>query len=232
MGAARADSHWPPGGDLPDDAPRGRLGYAANPAVAEAASQLEIAQADFVFLQLDEVDTERHLRGADLAAVADMCRATDAALGEILEPLRTRWSDVVVIAVSDHDHESIARGAVDLAAATRERGLDVVVEHDGTAAVVVGEVDRATLASLPGVADSATLGADVHLVWGEAGTQFGIDWGLAAHHGSPRTRRQLAVVGGGHAAAKALADRIRRRAPTSTDWAAWIAESLGLGARH
>ena len=158
--------------------------------------------------------------------------STCGALGEILERLKPIWSDVVVIAVSDHDHEHIERGAIDLAAAAQERELDVVIDHDGTAAVVVGEIAEASLLELPGVVASAALDRDCHLVWGKAGVQFGIDWGLAAHHGSPRTNTQLAVVGGGHLAAKTLAQKIQHARPEGTQWAGWVAELLALEDAH
>ena len=227
-GATAADAHWPPNGELPESAPKGRLGFAADRAVVSGAQSLELERADLVFLQLDEVDTERHLNGADPKDVFDQCRATDAALGEILQHLRPIWHDVVVVAVSDHDHEHIERGAIDLAAAAKERGLDVMIEHDGTAAVVVGEISQEILRTLPGVTDSAQLDRACHLVWGEPGVQFGIDWGLAAHHGSPRSQTQLAVVGGGHPAASTLVSKIASSPPECTHWAGWLAELLGV----
>lgn len=227
-GAGAADAHWPPGGMLPKDAPRGQLGYGADLAVVEAAHSLELEKADLVFIQLDEVDTVRHLHGPDTAESVEQCQATDAALGQILDALRPIWSDTVVIAVSDHDHERVEPGAIDLSAAAAERGLDVMIDHDGTAAVVIGDVPEPVLRELPGVAASAMLDRECTLVWGEAGVQFGIDWGLAAQHGSPRTRQQLALVGGGHVAARGLAARIGRVAPNATQWAGWVSELLGL----
>jgi hypothetical protein len=228
-GGTAADAHWPPNGTLPETAPRGRLGFAADRAVVAGVESLELSRCDFFFLQLDEIDTERHLNGAHTEGSFEQCRATDSALGDILDHFRPRWNDVVVIAVSDHDHEHIERGAIDLAAAAEERGLNVLVDHDGTAAVIVGDVSEATLRELPGVVDSAPLDRHCHLVWGDPGVQFGIDWGLAAHHGSPRTRTQLAVVGGGHMAAKALSRKIQGTRPEGTQWAGWIAELLALG---
>ncbi|MBW2383662.1 MAG: alkaline phosphatase family protein [Deltaproteobacteria bacterium] len=227
-GAGAADTHWPPDGVLDDDAPRGRLGFGADRGVAAAVDGVEMQRADFVFLQLDEIDTERHLHGVDAPESREQCSATDAAFGEILERLLPIWDEVVVIAVSDHDHEAVEPGAIDLAAACRERELDVIIDHDGTAAVVVGRVSDAVLLALPGVTQCAKLDLDCTLVWGDPGQQFGIDWGLRAQHGSPRTNRQLAVVGGGHAAAGELAARIRSQPPHATRWAKWVAELLGL----
>jgi hypothetical protein len=217
-GASEADAHWPPRGVLPQDAARGELGYGADRAVIAALDAMDLAETEFVFLQLDEVDTARHLRGPLGDAVLEQCRATDAALGEILSRFRSRWAETLVIVVSDHDHEVVNPGAVDLAAEVEARGLDLKVDHEGTAALVVGEIAEEQLLEWPGVADSSVLSPGVRLVWGAPGQQFGTDWGLAAHHGSPRTMKQLAVVGGGHPAAGQLAKEIEASSPRATLW--------------
>jgi hypothetical protein len=227
-GAHAADAHWPPEGALPEDAPRGALGYAADRAVLAALDALDLEGAELAVLQLDEVDTARHLHGPAGEATLEQCRATDAVFGEILERLRPHWEETIVIAVSDHEHEAVSPGAIDLAAETRARGLDLHVDHDGTAALVVGEVAQSVLRDLPGVSETATVGPDRTLVWGEPGHQFGIDWGLAAQHGSPRTAAQLAVVGGGHAGARSLAARIEAAPPPATAWAQWITDLLEI----
>ena len=115
-GAQHTDAHWPPDGVLPENAPRGRLGYAADRAVVEAFDSLDPANADFIFAQLDEVDTSRHLDGPWNPAVQAQCAATDTALEDLLERLRPSWSEMVVIVVSDHDHEAVRPGAIDLEA--------------------------------------------------------------------------------------------------------------------
>ena len=228
-GASVADAHWPPRGELPDSAPRGRLGYGADRAVVDSFDLLDPSTADFIFIQLDEIDTVRHLEGPWNAAVEDQCRATDAALGSILERVKPFWSDTVVIVVSDHDHESVDSGAVDLATCVQEKGLDVRVDHDGTSALVVGSVEASHLLDLPAVEGVQALGGDKTLVWGKPGVQFGYDWNLAAQHGSPRTASQLVVVGGGHPAVETLAERLQASRPRCTDWAGWVREILSLG---
>jgi arylsulfatase A-like enzyme len=227
-GAGRADRHWPPQGKLPDDAPRGELGYGADRAVVEGFDTLEAERAELIVLQLDEVDTMRHLHGPDAPASLEQCRATDRAFGEILERLRPEWDETVVIALSDHDQEAVTEGAIDLQAEATARGLDVFIAHEGTAAVVTGAVERESLMALPGVTASAALTDHHTLVWGDAGQQFGIDWGLKAQHGSPRTAKQMAIVGGGHPAAGAIARRIQGSPPPATIWAGLVAELLEL----
>lgn len=227
-GARAAETHWPPDGALPEDAPRGALGFAADRAVVAALDAADVDGADFLFVQLDETDTARHLHGPDAAESLDRCRQTDAAFGEVLERLRPRWGETIVIALSDHDHERVAEGAVDLAAEVSQRGLDLAVDCDGTAALIVGDVEPSALLELPGVAASAAIGEIGTLVWGPEGQQFGIDWGLKGHHGSPRTATQLAVVGGGHPAAAGLAHAIGNTRPLARSWAGVVCDLLGL----
>jgi len=229
-GALAADAHWPPRGVLPEDAPRGGLGYAADRAVVEAADALAIDTADLVVLQLDETDTARHLHGPDAPGALEQCRATDAAFGELLERLRPGWDETVVIAVSDHDNEAVEPGAVDLHAEARARGLDVHIEHDGTACLVFGRATREALLALPTVIGAVPLAQDRFVVWGPPGQQYGIDWGLRGQHGSPRTLTQLAIVGGGHPEVARVARWLDGATPAATEWAPWIRELLGIPA--
>ncbi len=227
-GARHADRHWPPEGVLPDDAPRGALGFAADRAVVAALEDLGVDDAELLVVQLDEVDTARHLHGPDAADALAQCSATDAVLGVLLERLASRWQDTVVIVLSDHDHEPVEPGAVDLASEASRRGLEVAIDCDGTAALVVGSIAEQELLELPGVVECMALAPQCTLVWGAPGQQFGVDWGLKGQHGSPRTARQLTVVGGGHPAAAKLGQRIRKAAPPATSWAGVAAELLGL----
>jgi hypothetical protein len=66
-------------------------------------------------------------------------------------------------------------------------------------------VTREQLLSLPSVEGAQWVGRDRWAVWGAPGQQYGIDFGLAGHHGSPRTLTQLAVVGGGHPEVRRIA---------------------------
>ncbi len=227
-GAERADAHWPPEGVLPEDAPRGKFNYGADRAVLDGLATLEIETAELIVLQFDEVDTARHLYGPAAPEALEQLRATDAALSELIEWLSPQWQETVLMVVSDHDQEAVGEEAVDLASAVRERGLDLRVDHEGTAALIAGDVEETTLLDLPGVAHAQRISPEHHVVWGEPGQQFGHFFGLKAQHGSPRTARQLAVVGGGHQQARRLADRVRRSPPAATEWAGWVRELMGL----
>ena len=226
-GARSADTHWPPEGVLPEDAPRGAFGFGADRAVVDALSGIDLDALDLLVFQLDEVDTARHRFGPDAGEALEQCRTTDAALGQVLERLRPRWRETVVIAVSDHDHEAVREGAVDLAALAAARGLDLLVDHDGTSAVIYGRVERSVLLELPGVSGATALADHCALVWGEPGQAFGVDWGLLGQHGSPRTTTQMAVVGGGHPAVAGIPARIASQALPATLWAGIVREQLG-----
>ena len=230
-GARAAAAHWPNNGDLPESAPRGRLGYGADRGVVGAFDELDPMSADFTFVQLDEVDTERHLRGPWNDDVREQCRLTDSALGELLERFRSMWSEMVIIVVSDHDHEKVESGAIDLKSHVLKNNLNVQIDHDGTSALVVGRIDHSQLLDFPSVVGAQTVGPDRNLVWGDPGVQFGQDWNLAAQHGSPRTAKQLAVVGGGHPEARRLGNLIQASRPQCTEWAHWIRRLLVLD-RH
>jgi hypothetical protein len=228
-GGEAADRHWPPRGELPEGTPRARLGYAEDCAVADAIDALDPSDADLLFLQLDQVDTALHLDGVDSPEARAQGTATDAVLGRILEHARARWDETLVIVVSDHDQEAVTPGAVDLQAEVEQRGLPLRVLHDGTAALIIGDTAIDSLLELPAIVGASAVAKDCHVVWGEAGQQFGIDWGLKAQHGSPRTARQLAVVGGGHPRVTEIAARLHDSRPPATLWAGLIADFLGLG---
>ena len=226
-GAAKADAHWPPNGAQPEGARRNATGYLADDEVVAAAHELDLASADFVFMQLDSVDATRHMTGAFSEESREQCRATDAALGALLEPLRAVWNETVVIAVSDHDQEDLLEGEpLDLRPHLPE---GCAIQDQGTAALVVGTGAADPLRQVAGVEGVESLDARHHVVWGAPGQRFGTrSLPIAADHGSPRTRAQVAVVGGGAPAASALAHRIERERPAAGAWAGWIAELLGL----
>ncbi len=225
-GAAAANRHWPPNASLPKGTPEGALGYGADRAVVDAIDSLEPLDADLVMVQLDEVDTARHLYGPDSPESSEQCRLTDAALGQVLERFRPRWNETVVIAVSDHDTEPVTGDVLDLESVVADRWPDARVDHDGTSALVVGEIPEPDLLELDAVSGLERLSPRHTIVWGESGSQYGVDWGLQGHHGSPRTLHQLAVVGGGHPAVADIASWAHTRRPAATDWAPLVKRLL------
>ena len=182
----------------------------------------------FVTFSPDESHNLLMIRFARLRQNENAAPKAARSLKEGLERFRAQWGETLVVVVSDHDHEAVNPGAIDLAGEVEARGLDLKVDHEGTAALVLGEIAEAQLLELPGVADSLVLAPEIRLVWGAPGQQFGTDWGLAAQHGSPRTTKQLAVVGGGHPAAQEIARQISSASPQATEWAGRARSFLGL----
>lgn len=224
-GAAVADRHWPPHGEIPDDTPHSRAGYLPDAEVVGAVDEIGV-DVDFLFVQLDEVDGTRHRFGAWSDEAREQCHRTDAALGQLVGRLEEHWSETVLVVVSDHDQEDIGGQEPADFAGHLPDGVEVC--HQGTASLLVGPIEDAELLALPGVVGTTSLGADHHVVWGAPGQAFGSGYGEVGDHGSPRTATQLAVVGGGHPAARALVDRIEGRRPPARLWAGEVAGLLDL----
>ena len=197
-GAGAAAAHWPPDGVLPEGAERGRLGYGADRAVVEALGGLAPAEAELLVVQLDETDSARHLDGPDSPETRQQLRRTTPRSARYSIPFAPNGRRRSSSRSATTTNEPVEPGAIDLAARAAEAGLDVRIHHDGTAALAVGAVGPERLLSLPDVAGCQPLGRDHTLLWGAPGVQFGIDFGLRGHHGSPRTQSQMAIVGGGH----------------------------------
>lgn len=225
-GAQAADSHWPPLGVLPDGTARNVGGYAADEAVVEAASAMDL-DADVVFVQIDAVDGARHKFGATSDEAREQCRATDAALAEVLSLVRHRWESTVVAVVSDHDQEDLSKDdPIDLAAWLPPA---IEFENQGTAALVVGPIAGSELRGIRGVEGIQQLDELHWVVWGESGREFASEpTGLKGDHGSPRTRDQVAIVAGGHEAVPALSSWLRSARPRPADWMRQLAPTLGL----
>jgi arylsulfatase A-like enzyme len=242
MGAGAADAHWPPGGVLPAGVAQDAHGYAADAeVVARLAPLAADPAADLVVGHLNEPDTAGHVHGPDGEAAVDAYRASDARLGEVLASLRPRWADTVVIVVSDHDMEAASGEApVDLYAAAAAAGVDVLPIPEGNAAVVWGAdpTGGAWLDGLDGVASHREVWPGARLVDARPGRWFALPPGFdtpaePGHHGGSATRAQVAVVGGGHPAAGALAAAARARGEVAAaDWAPTVAALLGVRLPH
>lgn len=224
-GAPVADTHWPPRGVVPKGTPRSASGYLPDAEVIRVLGETDL-EVDFAFVQLDEVDGVRHRHGAWGDEATEQCHRTDASLGQLVELLRPRWDDTVMLVLSDHDQEDV--GPQEPADFVGHLPDGVEVCHQGTSSLLVGPMTETELASLPGVVGWTSLDGTHHVVWGSPGQIFGSNHGLAADHGSPRTATQLAVVAGGHPIVAPLADRIGSIRPQATMWAKEAASLLGL----
>lgn len=228
MGGFEADCHWPPDGRRPDvelDAFR----YAADAAVVDAIDETGLVNADLSVVHFNEPDTASHRFGPGSPEMADAARRSDAALGELLDRLRPRWDDTVVMVVSDHDQERVIDHGLDLQAELDARGLPGVVETEGTAALVMDGPPIGELLRLPSLEGGSVVDDHNTIVWGRPGVVFG-PWldDLHGAHGSPRCDRQVAVVGGGHDRVGEVAGALRAARPDATWWAPTIGRLLEL----
>jgi Type I phosphodiesterase / nucleotide pyrophosphatase len=241
MGARRADTHWPPNGEIPPGARRDAHDYIHDAdTVVELLAAID-ARPDLVVSQLNASDTAAHVHGPDSDPALGAYRETDARLAIVRDHLD--WNDTVWIVVSDHDQETVVDPEpVDLRADFARRGVDLFALPEGSATVVCGDgaVEAARwLPEVDGVEGTAPLhladpGLDACLAWCVPGRTFGFAE-LATEpgtHGSPRTRTQVAVVTGGHPLVPRLARAAAARRVSAVDWAPTIAALLALHLPH
>lgn len=237
MGAGTADTHWPPGGEIPADARRDAHDYIHDDDTLVHLLAAVDARPDLVVSQLNAPDTAAHVHGPDSDAALATYRDTDARLAVVRDHLD--WGDTVWIVVSDHDQETVVDPEpVDLRPAFADRGVDLFALPEGSATVVCGAGARDAerwLPSIDGVEGAAPFqladdALDACLAWCVPGRTFGFTEFPTepGTHGSPRTRAQVAVVTGGHPAARHLARTAATRTVSALDWAPTIAALLDL----
>jgi hypothetical protein len=233
MGAAAAGWHWPPGGALPGGTPVDDYGYATDQAVLDALPAAFDVAADLTVVHFNGPDTAAHRWGPDSDAAVEQYRATDAALQQLLERCRPDWENTVVVVVSDHDQETVTNPEpIDAAAEVQRRGLGWVVLPEGSAAVLHPLSDE-PLPALAGEAGRLVAADGSVIVWCEPGRYYGSAQrpaapALAGVHGSPRTRSQVAVVGGGHPEVRRLAGLLDRGNITGASWAPLLLSLCGV----
>jgi len=235
--AGRATFMWPPDGQPPADRPLDAHGYTTNealrPHLLRAAADPEV---DFVFGQINEGDTLGHDLGPDAAATLASYAGADRLIGEVLDLLRPRWSETVVIVVSDHGMERRTdRPPIDVLSSARARQIVVDALGDGGAALlsVRPRIDPRdvghALAEVPGLEGWSAVGNALVVAAAAPGWIFSAPR-LPANgfHGGPATARTIAAVTGGHPAVPMIARGLAARRPHLTDWAPTIAGILGL----
>jgi hypothetical protein len=87
------------------------------------------------------------------------------------------------------------------------------------------------LLALDGVGGASVVAPGVRVVWAEPGRWFAPasrDGALRGVHGGRDTQAQLAVVAGGHPAARILADVVSRSEVAAPDWPVTLAGLFGL----
>jgi hypothetical protein len=219
----RADRHWPPGGEAPSGAARCLAGYLRDSEVVPRLLEAVSSDADLVFGHLNEADTAGHVYGPGSEAASQVYRAADEAVGRVLQAAADRWDETLLLVVSDHGMEPI-RGTrvVNLEALD---GLSGVLADGGAAWLVAsGEGLAEAVETLPGVRSCRSFDGQLHLAAADPGWRFPdrvVPPG--GFHGGPSTVATLAVVGGGHPAARAIGARIEQSPPPHASWASLVA---------
>lgn len=235
MGADRADVHWPVAGRNAEGVALDAHGYPVDEeVVARLAPFLAKGGPDLVVGHLNAPDTAAHVHGPDSEAALDTYSSTDRWVGVLVEELRSDWDDTVLMVVSDHDQQtSNGTERIDLWGPAEERGLVGIPE--GSGGVVWGEDPDAGrwLDGMDGIEGHELVIPGARVVWSERGRRFAWPPGFSApdepgEHGGQATRNQVAIVTGGHPAASAIGETLRRRRPGAEDWAPTMAALLGV----
>jgi arylsulfatase A-like enzyme len=231
-----ADVRWPPAAVIPPGTPLDAHGYPVNAAVRPHLLQALIDGANaFVFGHLNESDTAGHDYGPQSEAALACYRATDQVVGELLDTLADRWSETVVVIVSDHDMQSRTASAPIDPLANHADGLWDAYIPDGGAALVHLRpgVDRQraleALQRVDGIESAEASNDSLVIAGAQPGRIFAAPrYPAGGFHGAPLTARTVALVGGGHPAVKSMAAAIGTRRPHLADWAPTIAPILGI----
>ncbi len=229
MGANVADQTWPPTAEVPKGTKLDAFGYVADSAVVEADGGMDL-DADLVVLHLNEPDTTLHVHGPQSREFTEQIGRSDTAYGHLVELLKPRWNDTVLITVSDHQQEQITHPeSVNLRGACDQQGWGASVMHDGTAALIVGDIEPEVVRAVEGVEGVTRADEQTLIAWTEPGRMFSIRAPrIKGNHGSPRGRPQVAIISGGHEVVPALARAIEVDQPTTLSWAPLIQRLLGL----
>lgn len=240
LGTEVASLIWPPGGVVPEGVQSDAHGYPTNEAVLPHLVSVARDQSmDFVFGHLNEADTVGHDTGPGSPESLACFRATDRAVGAVLDALVGDWGRTVVMVVSDHDMEPCTDAPpIDLLARPEVRAFAGDVIYDGGAAVIHLQpgadprTAQAALQQIPGIQGCVADHERIIVAGAVPGHVFGA-WlaGRKGFHGGPATARTVALVGGGHPAARQIGRSIETRAPHLADWAPTIASLLRLELR-
>ena len=209
-------------------------GYLPDEATAEKVVTAFAAGSDFIFAQLQDIDTAGHATGLDSERSLTARRRVSRAVARIIETARRDWQRTAIILLSDHRMENVvSEQPVELAPALE--GMARVME-DGSGALIeplndesVGAICSRAL-DIEGVAGIARLTNQHLAAWTAPGLVFGRGAPVRtrASHGNASTRPCLAVVGGGHPAVSHLAKRLRRAPPPLHIWGGVLRRLLSI----
>ncbi len=233
MAAHTAGRHWPPSGELPPGIGLDAFGYVADHEVtARTIAALE-RRPNLLFVQLNSPDTSAHAYGPDSEAAIETYRSLDQCLSEIDAALRSRWEETLLLVTSDHDQETVdVSNRIDLGALAFERGVEVAVLNEGTAAVLVGvEAGQSDwFQGVPGVDQSIEVREDVRFVFSSPQWWFGDASSPAFRgaHGGLRTQSTVAVAAGGHQDLSNVASAFDRPRFGAEDWFNLVQDARSL----
>jgi len=231
-----ADLRWPPDGVIPPGTPLDAHGYPMNAAVLpHLIDAIDDASLGLVFGHVNEADTIGHDHGPETDAARDCYRATDALVGELLDAMAARWTETVVVVVSDHDMQSRNTSVpIDPMATNSEGWWDAYIPDGGAALVhlqpgVDPQKAGEALQRIDGIETCVMSGDSLVIVGAKPGRIFAAPmYPAGGFHGAPATARTVALVGGGHPAVSQIAQTIAARPPHLVDWAPTIAALLGI----
>lgn len=231
-GARSAGRHWPPDGELPPAAICDEFGYAADAEVLPHAVEAAERRPDLLVVHLNGPDTAAHVHGPDSPAAVEAYRSADSTVGDLIEALRPRWDELLVLIASDHDQEPVDDDRrIDLADVATTRGVDATVFHEGTAAVVMGPdaSDDRWFSDVPHIETSWRSEPALRIMASTPGAWFATAQQPSRRggHGGHRTRDQVAIATGGHPMVSRIAAAWRDRRPGAEDWAGLVLAAIG-----
>jgi hypothetical protein len=233
-----ASLRWPPDGVIPAATTLDAHGYPTNAAVLpQVLSAIADATIPFVFGHLNEADTVGHDEGPESSAARQCYAMTDAAVGEILDAARDRWSDTIVVIVSDHDMQPRdASPPIDVLGVAGGALWDLAIPDGGSALVhlcpgVDSNAAGKALKAIDGIETwQPGVGLDSVVIAGARPGRIFLAprYSARGFHGAPVTARTVAIVGGGHPAVRRIAQALARRRPHLADWVPTLAPLLGV----
>jgi predicted AlkP superfamily pyrophosphatase or phosphodiesterase len=223
MAAQTSGRHWPPSGGIPDGVGLDAFGYVSDEEVTAGVVDAVERRPELLFVQLNGPDTAAHLYGPDSDEAIGAYRSLDLCLAIIDSAIRPHWDDTLLLITSDHDQETVDLSkTIDLGSLAMERGVEVTVLNEGSAAVLVGpESDQSTwFEDIPGVEETHMVGGDTRLVFSQPDWWFSgaASPPLPGAHGGLRTRSTVAVATGSKQAFSRLSPVLGRARFGAEDW--------------
>jgi hypothetical protein len=172
---------------------------------------------------LNGPDTAAHIHGPDSEEAIESYRSLDRCLAIINAALRPHWEETLLLVTSDHDQETVDLSLrIDLGELAHDRGVEVMVLNEGTAAVLVGPGSKqaAWFDDSPGVEGSLPVSDDARLVFSCPGWWFAgpLSQALRGAHGGLRTRSTVAVASGGTQAISSLSPAFGSQRLGAEEW--------------